>query len=260
MAFTDPIRMRELKRKWRLANREKVLAQKRRYRERHPDRVAATLAKHYRANKAKRLALSRAWALANPDKVKAAGRKCSRKGYAANPSKCIAIVLASRAKRLASESESEKQRRVERERKSQRRWESEHPEKKAEYSARFRKAHPEHKKEEWAKYYPANKEKLAEKQRQYRRKNRHIHLNQKHRRRSRLLAAFVEDCSEKISELRKETNCHWCHLPMIRVTIDHVVPLSRGGKHESCNLVASCPSCNSKKHDKLPNEWIKEAA
>lgn len=30
-------------------------------------------------------------------------------------------------------------------------------------------------------------------------------------------------------------------------TIDHVVPISRGGSDEDCNKVISCKSCNSKK-------------
>lgn len=34
-------------------------------------------------------------------------------------------------------------------------------------------------------------------------------------------------------------------------TIDHVLPRSKGGKHEWTNVVASCAKCNAKKSDKL---------
>jgi 5-methylcytosine-specific restriction endonuclease McrA len=34
-------------------------------------------------------------------------------------------------------------------------------------------------------------------------------------------------------------------------TIDHVVPRSRGGKHEWVNVVAACASCNHRKADRL---------
>ena len=37
-------------------------------------------------------------------------------------------------------------------------------------------------------------------------------------------------------------------------TIDHVVPRSRGGKHEWTNVVACCGPCNHKKADKLLSE------
>ncbi|MDQ1742630.1 MAG: hypothetical protein QOE23_969 [Pseudonocardiales bacterium] len=34
-------------------------------------------------------------------------------------------------------------------------------------------------------------------------------------------------------------------------TIDHVVPRSRGGKHEWVNVVAACATCNHRKADRL---------
>lgn len=38
------------------------------------------------------------------------------------------------------------------------------------------------------------------------------------------------------------------------LTIDHVVPRSRGGKSEWGNVVAACVRCNTKKGDRLPAE------
>lgn len=40
--------------------------------------------------------------------------------------------------------------------------------------------------------------------------------------------------------------------------IDHVMPISRGGTHALTNLVACCPSCNSSKRDRTPEEWDKK--
>jgi 5-methylcytosine-specific restriction endonuclease McrA len=37
--------------------------------------------------------------------------------------------------------------------------------------------------------------------------------------------------------------------------IEHVVPLSRGGSNDISNIVLACPTCNLKKHDKLPHEF-----
>lgn len=38
-------------------------------------------------------------------------------------------------------------------------------------------------------------------------------------------------------------------------TMDHVIPLSRGGLHEPGNIVPACKACNFAKHDKTPDEW-----
>lgn len=42
----------------------------------------------------------------------------------------------------------------------------------------------------------------------------------------------------------------------IKLTQDHLVPLSRGGDHTITNIVPACGSCNSKKKDKTALEYI----
>lgn len=51
--------------------------------------------------------------------------------------------------------------------------------------------------------------------------------------------------------------CHYCHSNVGRenLTMDHVVPLSRGGKSKKGNIVPACKECNSKKRYLLPLEW-----
>ncbi|MBU0479736.1 MAG: HNH endonuclease [Proteobacteria bacterium] len=39
------------------------------------------------------------------------------------------------------------------------------------------------------------------------------------------------------------------------LTMDHVIPLARGGRSEKNNLVPCCKECNSKKKSALPQEW-----
>ena len=52
--------------------------------------------------------------------------------------------------------------------------------------------------------------------------------------------------------------CHWCDAVVSteRIQIDHVIPLSRGGKHSLGNLCASCVECNELKRDKTPDEFL----
>ncbi len=39
------------------------------------------------------------------------------------------------------------------------------------------------------------------------------------------------------------------------LTMDHLIPVSRGGKSEKMNLVPACKECNNKKKYLLPGEW-----
>lgn len=75
--------------------------------------------------------------------------------------------------------------------------------------------------------------------------------------------------------LRDEHRCAYCGHTHA-TTIDHVVPRSRGGRHEWSNVVAACQPCNGRKGDRLiselgwslmatprvpgPDWWIRSAA
>jgi len=52
----------------------------------------------------------------------------------------------------------------------------------------------------------------------------------------------------------KEKPCIYCGSQK-RITLDHVVPLSRGGRNSIGNLVPACLSCNCSKGYKLLMEW-----
>lgn len=64
----------------------------------------------------------------------------------------------------------------------------------------------------------------------------------------------------KISRLgifiRDAFRCQYCgrRFSQKNLTIDHVVPRSRGGKTDWSNVVTACMSCNIKKGDRTPDE------
>lgn len=47
---------------------------------------------------------------------------------------------------------------------------------------------------------------------------------------------------------------------LARMSLDHVVPRSKGGTNEPSNLVTLCHDCNSRKQDTDPEEWFVETS
>lgn len=70
----------------------------------------------------------------------------------------------------------------------------------------------------------------------------------------------------KARELRKsrwwkqklaQGRCYYCQAGVApaALTMDHLVPLARGGRSTKDNLVCACKTCNTKKKTLLPMEW-----
>lgn len=55
------------------------------------------------------------------------------------------------------------------------------------------------------------------------------------------------------------TECHYCGLPNTRgvlFSLDHKVPIARGGAHSLENLVPACEHCNLAKNDTPAEEYV----
>lgn len=57
--------------------------------------------------------------------------------------------------------------------------------------------------------------------------------------------------------LIQKTACYYCQTAISRteVTMDHIVPISRGGRSTAGNLVPACKTCNEQKRSLTPMEW-----
>ncbi|MFW7381647.1 MAG: HNH endonuclease [Oligoflexus sp.] len=57
--------------------------------------------------------------------------------------------------------------------------------------------------------------------------------------------------------LIQKTTCYYCQIALDRhtVTMDHIVPISRGGRSTKGNLVPACHPCNEQKRSLTPIEW-----
>ncbi len=51
--------------------------------------------------------------------------------------------------------------------------------------------------------------------------------------------------------------CHYCGKSVAPkdLTLDHVVPVARGGRSTKGNCVPACKDCNNQKKNLLPLEW-----
>jgi 5-methylcytosine-specific restriction endonuclease McrA len=60
------------------------------------------------------------------------------------------------------------------------------------------------------------------------------------------------------SKVGQEGKCFYCQveLNLSLATLDHVVPLSRGGETKKGNVVVSCKDCNTKKADATAVELL----
>ncbi len=54
--------------------------------------------------------------------------------------------------------------------------------------------------------------------------------------------------------------CHYCgkNVGAKALTMDHLVPLVRGGRSNKGNLVPACKDCNNEKKHQLAFEWQRE--
>ena len=54
--------------------------------------------------------------------------------------------------------------------------------------------------------------------------------------------------------IRDGFRCAYCGAERVKLTIDHIIPRSRGGRTDFDNCVSCCRDCNAKKGDCTPSE------
>lgn len=71
--------------------------------------------------------------------------------------------------------------------------------------------------------------------------------------------ARAKTLRESLWWLKKRSTgiCYFCgkKVPPRELTMEHRVPIIRGGKSEKGNIVPACKECNNKKKYMLPIEW-----
>lgn len=84
-----------------------------------------------------------------------------------------------------------------------------------------------------------------------------IHRDERHIKREREKARELRK-SPYFQELLRKRICHYCggRFPIEDLTMDHIVPVVRGGKSTKGNVVVCCKECNNRKKYLTPVEMI----
>ena len=83
-----------------------------------------------------------------------------------------------------------------------------------------------------------------------------VPVDDEHIRRERAKARELRD-SQWWKRRRSSGVCHYCgrEVGEKALTMDHLVPIIRGGHSTHGNVVPACKDCNSAKKHSLPTEW-----
>lgn len=146
------------------------------------------------------------------------------------------------------------------------------------YGSEYRKINKQKLKDVAKEYYSLNKEKtnkrnnenylkrrdvILEKQKQYRLNNKDKILSKQRNRRSRIAGNIGKHTEKEIIELLKKqnyrcANCLHCIKERKNRHLDHIMPISLGGRNDIVNLQWLCVKCNLNKGAKDPIKFAQE--
>lgn len=123
------------------------------------------------------------------------------------------------------------------------------------YLAQYREKNRERLREYQRNWALENRVAEREKSARYLAKNKEWNAEKSQKRRAKLRDVGVFLVTNFEMKKLYESECIACGSAE-NITIDHIIPISRGGRHSIGNLQSLCLSCNSSKHNKTMTEWM----
>ena len=103
-------------------------------------------------------------------------------------------------------------------------------------------------------WFANNAEKAKASNKAWQINNREKYRNNEQKRRARKQASGEYLVLEKEMKRLYRQKCFYCGAND-QITVDHIIPISRGGRHSIGNLLPACKPCNQSKHKKTITEW-----
>ena len=135
-----------------------------------------------------------------------------------------------------------------------RKWRKANPERVREYS-RCRLRDPEKSRVKDRLCYQRNQAVNRAKRREHYRRNPDLYHAAHARRKARVRSATVCDLTAaqwRDIKAQFAHRCVYCDADDVKLTMDHVIPIVKGGGHTASNIVPACALCNGRKHARLP--------
>ena len=145
----------------------------------------------------------------------------------------------------------------------------EHYEENPEHYTKYRKKNKERIKEYRKEYYRKNSDKAREDLKKWKKENYDKVLDSCRKRRALKKGALIDFKPSVIKEHRnvQEGRCYYCQEDIFvnvppnhprKETLEHKLPLSRGGSHSRKNTVLACRTCNLEKGVQTEEEFVSQ--
>lgn len=200
--------------------------------------------------KEKQRMAARKYRLAHPEKIKEIRKKSRLKNYDKERKRCREWQIKN-AKKVSEYYKKQREKNRDKLNAYTQEWRKNNPDRVKESGKQWRKANSERRKQNWRTWREANLFYDTERRKRWRESNyeKVLFLNHLYRaRRKKSLGAFSLTDWREIKKKYYYT-CPACgrNEPEIKLTIDHIVPLAKGGKHDKNNIQPLCKNCNSQK-------------
>lgn len=127
-----------------------------------------------------------------------------------------------------------------------------------EYLRAWHAANTEYVRKKYRDYYSTNSEKIKASVKKWAASNLHKTSLYRYRRRAYILGNGGHFTLKEYNALIEAQAgfCAYCGNAADKLTIEHILPVSRGGRHDISNICLACPRCNFTKQAKTLEEWV----